>query len=61
MQYNWFYQLFCENTTFTVFARLLKKTVNFTHSCASAQKSLILRVTNVKTTKSHASYDPKGA
>ena len=25
MQYNWFYQLFYKNTTFTVFVRLLKK------------------------------------
>ena len=25
MQYNWFYQLFHKNTTFTVFVRLLKK------------------------------------
>ena len=32
------YQLFCKNTTFTVFMRFLKKIVTFTRSCAFAQK-----------------------
>ena len=32
------HQLFCKNTTFTVFVSFLKKkTLNFTHSCAFAQ------------------------
>ena len=33
----------------------LKKTVNFMCSCAFAQKSRILRITNIKKTKSQAS------
>ena len=48
MQYIRFDQLFCKNTTFTVFVDYQNKTVNFTRSCAFAQKTLILRVTNVK-------------
>ena len=31
------HQLFCKNTTFTVFVSFLKKTPNFTHSCEFAQ------------------------
>ena len=31
------HQLFCKNTTFTLFVSFLKKTLNFTHSCAFAQ------------------------
>ena len=30
--------LFCKNTTFTVFMRFLNEKVNFTRSCAFAQK-----------------------
>ena len=31
------YQLFCKNTTFTVFRRFRKKTVNFTRSCVRSK------------------------
>ena len=52
MQYNWYYQLFCKNTTFTVFVSFpTKKTMKFTRSCAFPQKRLILRFTNVKKNK----------
>ena len=36
---HWLHQLFWKKSTSTVFVRFLKKTVNFTRSCAFAQKA----------------------
>ena len=42
------HQLFCKNTTFTVFVSFPKKTLNFTHSCAFAQIAQFYAVQMVK-------------
>ena len=56
---HWLYQLFCKNTTFTVPVRICtfskKKNSLFHGFLCVRPKSLILRATNVKKTKSHAS------
>ena len=51
---HWLYQLFCKNTTFTVFVRFLKKSVNFTRSYAFSQIAQFYALQMLKT-KYHAS------